>query len=138
MAETVLIVDDDEDFLEATDMLLKAAGYRVLTAASSKAALEAVEQETPDLILVDLIMERADSGFALAHKIRRTPGLEKVPIIMVTGVTENIGYRYSLDSPQERTWIKADMFLEKPLRPEDLLGHIRHVLDQAREHPSQR
>jgi len=136
MTETLLIVDDDQDFLEATEMLLDAAGYHVITASSSAAALEAVEKETPDLILLDLMMERADSGFALAHKFRRTPGMADVPIIMVTGVTEHLGYRYSLDSPQERAWIQANVFLEKPLRPEDLLGHIRMVLEQAHEHKS--
>ncbi|HPU83788.1 MAG TPA: response regulator [Candidatus Latescibacteria bacterium] len=133
MAETVLVIDDDQDFLEATETLLDAMGFNVVTAASSSAAVEAVEKVTPDVILLDVMMERADSGFTLAQRFRRKPELAKTPIIMVTGVSEHLGHRYSLDTPQERQWIRADLLLEKPLRPEDLLGHIRQVLDQAHE-----
>jgi CheY-like chemotaxis protein len=133
MAEIVLVIDDDQEFREATETLLDAMGYTVVTASSSKAAVESVERITPDVILLDVMMERADSGFALAHSFRKNPALTKTPIIMVAGVGEALGHKYTLDTPQERQWIKADMFLEKPLRPEDLLGHVRQVLDQEHE-----
>lgn len=129
MPETILVVDDDQDFIEATSILLEAMGYTVHTAMNEKDALEKGREVRPDLILLDLIMERADSGFALAHRFRSAPETADAAIIVITGVTETFGHRFSLNTPEERKWIKADMFLEKPIRPEDLIGHIRQALE---------
>ncbi len=129
MPETILVVDDDQDFLDATSNLLEAVGYTVHIAMNEKDAVEVGREAKPDLILLDLIMERADSGFSLAHKFRAMPETSDAGIIVITGVTELLGHRFSLNTPEERNWIKADMFLEKPIRPEDLIGHIHQLLE---------
>jgi CheY-like chemotaxis protein len=129
MAETILVVDDDQDFLDSVASLLRAAGYEVVTATTESEAMEVGIETRPDVILLDLLMERADSGFAIAHQFRNHPETQQASIIIVTGQNDVIGHRYSLNTPEEREWIKADMFLEKPFRPEDLIGHIRQLVE---------
>ena len=125
-APHILLVDDDEDFLYQHKVQLEHAGYRVSTA-SNRADAEALAAEiTPDLAILDLMMEQHDDGFVLSHHLKRMlPGL---PVILVTAVTAETGLSFSPTSDAERAWVGADALLAKPIRFEQLTREVERLL----------
>ncbi len=123
----ILMVDDDADFIEIQQMALEGAGHDVTPAYNPSEAMEAIEEATFDLIILDLMMEKSDDGFRLAHEIRSQLG-KSVPIMMLTGVRREHDLGFDLDSPAGRKWIEADVFLEKPIPPERLIEEVRRQL----------
>jgi len=122
----VLLVDDDEDFLFQHRIQLENAGFEVATAASRGEAEEMAQSFTPDLAILDLMMEHHDDGFVLSHHLkRRFPGL---PVILVTAVTSETGLVFDPASPEERAWIGADALLAKPIRFEQLQREIDRLM----------
>jgi DNA-binding response OmpR family regulator len=123
---TVLLVDDDEDFLIQQKLQLEAAGFRVVSAPGQTKAEELLANQTPDLAILDLMMEHADGGFTLCHHIRKK--YPSIPIIMVSSVNSETGMEFGTSSEAERSWIKADCFLAKPIRFEQLKIEIDRLL----------
>lgn len=124
----VLLVDDDPDFIEANSIVLEAAGFQVLTAASGAAGFEMVEREKPDVVVLDVMMENTDEGFAVARRIRQRLH-SAVPIIMLTSVGKVTGYDYK---PEEHPdFFPVEAFLEKPVPPAMLISRIREVLEKG-------
>jgi two-component system, OmpR family, response regulator len=125
---TVLVVDDDEDFRLQMKLQLEAAGFKVLDVDGEAKAEKLLETMRPDLALVDLMMEHQDGGFALSYRMKkRYPDL---PVIMVTGVTGETGLSFDLNTPEERSWVKADAILAKPVRFEQLKREIERLLKE--------
>ncbi|MBM4016785.1 MAG: response regulator [Planctomycetes bacterium] len=123
---TILVVDDDPDFLDQMRVKLGAAGFKVLTAAGEREARALADSGGADLAVVDLMMGGADGGFSLCHyvKNRRLP----LPVILVTAVTSETGLEFDSATPEERSWVKADAFLAKPVRVDQLVREIRRLL----------
>jgi CheY-like chemotaxis protein len=89
----------------------------------------------PDVAIVDLAMEHFDSGFSLCRRIKGTPEGADTPVIILTSAGHDTGFRFSTQSEEERSWIKADHFLDKPIAPHDLLQFLHErVLHNA--HPA--
>jgi len=126
----ILLVDDDTDFLEMHKAVLKNHGYDVITATSGQEGLERVRAEMPDLIILDLIMEKHDAGFSFSQTIKTDPLFKTIPILMVTSVAEATGYRFSLQ--EDGYWMKTDDFLDKPVMPEVLVGRVEKLLAKKR------
>jgi CheY-like chemotaxis protein len=122
----ILLVDDDPDFLEMHKAVLQNHGYDVLTATSGQEGLERVRAEIPDLIILDLMMEKHDAGFSFSKTVKTDPLFRKIPILMVTSVAEATGFRFSLE--EDGYWMKTDDFLDKPVRPEVLLERVDKLL----------
>jgi len=122
----ILLVDDDPDFLEMHKAVLQNHGYDVLTATSGHEGLERVRTEIPDLIILDLMMEKHDAGFSFSKTVKTDPLFRKIPILMVTSVAEATGFRFSLE--EDGYWMKTDDFLDKPVRPEVLLERVDKLL----------
>ncbi len=122
----VLVVDDDPDFRQQLRMQLEAAGYEVTTAEGETAADALLETMKPDLVILDLMMERADGGFALSYRLKKR--YPDVPVVMVTGVQHETGLDFTTDTPAERAWIKADAVLGKPVRFEQLKRELSRLL----------
>ncbi len=121
---TVLLVDDDIDFLEQMKIQLKQYDFNVLSAECEEDAKAVLAENTPDLAIIDLMMDEVDSGFTLAHHIKK---LDKgIPVIMVTGVTSETGLMFEAGVGQ--SWIKADALLAKPVRFEQLKREIERLL----------
>jgi len=124
--KTILVVDDDPDFLLQQRLQLEGAGFRVLSADGQARAEELIASETPDLAILDLMMENFDAGFVLSHKIKkRNPA---TPVILVTAVTSETGIAFDSASSEERSWIKADAILAKPIRFEELRREIDRLI----------
>ena len=120
----IMLVDDDPDILEQNKMMLEARGYQIVMADSSKEGWELFQRELPDVCILDLMMEEFDSGFVLAHKIKRTELGKKIPVFIVTAVTMATGFKFESDSEEEQEWIKTDAILNKPIQIEDVVERI--------------
>ncbi|HLC02349.1 MAG TPA: response regulator [Anaerolineales bacterium] len=123
----ILIVDDDPDILDGITAVLETRPYRLATARDGLQCMELVRQETPDLLILDMLMPRMD-GFAVIRSLRSDPKYAGVPIIVLTTVIEDAAYRrYELE-----TGIAMDIqgYLEKPGTPDDLLRKVSNIVDQ--------
>ena len=129
----ILLVDDDPDFLDMHRAILQNHGYDVLTATSGQEGLERVRAEMPDLIILDLMMEKHDAGFSFSKSVKTDPLFRKIPILMVTSVAEATGFRFSLE--EDGYWMKTDDFLDKPVMPEVLLERVDKLLRKREEGP---
>ena len=126
MKKTVLIVDDDMDYLFQMKLKIEQFGYETITADSQKEAEMIIESVKPDLAILDLMMESDDSGFILAYRIKRK--YPEVPIIIATAVTAETGMSFDINSDDSQQWIKADLFLDKGIRTDQLQREINKLL----------
>lgn len=126
MKKTVLIVDDDMDYLFQMKLKVEQFGYETIIADGQKEAEMIIETTKPDLAILDLMMENEDSGFILAYKIKRK--YPDVPIIIATAVTAETGMTFDVNSDENKQWIKADLFLDKGIRADQLQKEINKLL----------
>lgn len=98
MAETVgariLVVDDDQDFIEITRSILENSGYAVTGVQSAGEAYRKAKEDNFDLIIADLMMEQPDSGFTLCHQLKSDSELNSIPVLMLTSVQRKTGIRF--------------------------------------------
>jgi len=126
MAEkTILLVDDDDVFVEAVSAVLESQ-YRVRRAANGTEGLQMIEEELPDLVILDVMMDFLSEGFEVARKLRNDSATAALPIIMLTGVDQVYNVRMEVDE----SWVPCELYLEKPVAPGDLLRHIAEVLEK--------
>ena len=124
MADTVLIVDDDRAVLTMLYKVIKSNGIDAHTAVSGEEALELLDHEVYDLILLDVNLHGMD-GFEVVQAVRRR-GL-KTPIIIVSGRKEDYDTLYGLD-------IGADDYITKPFNPITLGAKVKALLRRSRNH----
>jgi len=124
----ILFVDDDRDFLDAQAAYFGARGHVVHTAESSQEALDFLDSSIPDIIFLDLMMERYDSGFRLAHKIRKDERFANVPIVMLSGVARETGQRFDQEGQGLLSWSRLDRFVDKPATGKQLLALAEELL----------
>ena len=124
--KTILLVDDDPDQLEQLKFHVMRFGYKPITASSQKEGESLLETMKPDLAIIDLMMENQDSGFILSYKIKKK--YPDVPVIIVTSVTAVSGMKFSLETEDDKRWIKADKYIEKGIRPDQLHREINKLL----------
>ena len=128
----VLIIDDDEDIVNAMRIVLEANGYDVSWAPNGAEGLDIVKENTPDLIILDVMMNTATEGFHTAYKLR-SPDPESefsrfkdIPILMVTSIHETTDSRFDDDVQSE--WLPVDEFIEKPIQPDQLLSAAKRLI----------
>jgi len=124
--KTILLVDDDEDYRFQQKVQLTNAGYRVIEADGKESAEAILEKNLPDLAIVDLMMEELDAGFTLCYHIKKKN--PNIPIILVTAVMQETGLEFDAATSEERSWVKADAMLAKPIRFEQLQREIDKLL----------
>ena len=122
----VLIVDDDIDILDQMKFQIEQFGFETITASSQKEGEKVIEDLKPDLAIIDLMMENKDSGFILSYKLKKK--YPDVPVIIATAVTAETGMIFSLTTPEEKKWIKADQYLDKNIRTDQLRQTIYSLL----------
>jgi len=131
MAKTILVVDDEKRLRDLVQAYLTQEGFRVVTAADGQEALFVARHEKPDLIVLDLMMEKHDAGFSFSKQIKNDPLFKRIPILMVTAVADATGYKFSLE--RDGYWMKTDGFLDKPVEPSVLIGKVEKLLEQKEE-----
>jgi DNA-binding response OmpR family regulator len=118
----ILIVDDDPDITFATELFLKKAQHEVQTASNRADGMKAIEDGNPDLIILDVMMEQADDGIAMAQELRRQ-GCD-TPILMLTSVGRVTGFTYA----EDQELVPVNAFFEKPIQPDLLLKKVNELL----------
>jgi CheY-like chemotaxis protein len=120
----VLVVDDDPDFVKVTSKVLTKSGYEVVSAANGAKALQAMRQESPDVVLLDIMMSYILDGLDVSREMAEDPQLKDIPVIMVTSLT---GVKGSGMFPTDE-YIPVDEWLSKPVDPETLLDRVSGAL----------
>jgi len=126
MSKTILLVDDDQDYLEQMKVQIEAAGYNVAPAGSVAEATKLLDTQQFDAAVVDLMLEDVDGGFTLCYRIKRKHA--GVPVLLVTGVSSETGIDFDAATNEERSWVKADVVLNKPVRFEQLQRELSRLL----------
>ncbi|HPW45710.1 MAG TPA: response regulator [bacterium] len=122
----ILVVDDDVDMLHQVAMMLSDGGYEVIIAEGERGAEEELVKFHPDLVILDIMMEHEDSGFVISHQVKKL--YPETPVIFLSSVNASTGISFPTDTPEERSWIKADAFLNKPVRAESLKNEVERLL----------
>jgi two-component system alkaline phosphatase synthesis response regulator PhoP len=126
--KTVLVIDDDRDFVAAIEALLASSGYRVATASNGREGLQQAKKVQPDLILLDVMMTERTEGFFTLQEVRRIPALSRTPVIVISSIyTDQPVFRVS----PEAGWLPADLFLPKPVEPVRLLEEARRLMGES-------
>ncbi len=125
----VLIIDDNIHFVKMNTIALEAAGYEVEVAYNSEEGFTKVEYGQPDAIILDLMMERHDSGFTLAKRIKTHPIYKRIPILMLTAVGDATGFRFSME--KDGYWMNTDDFADKPIEADDLVTRIGELISRS-------
>ncbi|MBE0637486.1 MAG: response regulator [Bacteroidales bacterium] len=126
MKKTILIVDDDVDVLFQLRLKIEKFGFEVISADSQREGEKIIETLKPDLAIFDLMMENEDSGFILSYKIKKK--YPDVPVILATGVTAETGIMFDMSRDSNKSWIKADLILDKGIRADQLEMEIKKLL----------
>jgi CheY-like chemotaxis protein len=122
-SKTVLVIDDDPDFVASIAVLLSSSGYNVLSATGGHDGLQMARDFQPDLILLDIIMGEPREGLLVLQELRAE--CCRIPVIVISSIYSNeLEFRVSPDSG----WLPADLFLPKPVNPSGLLESIRQLL----------
>jgi two-component system alkaline phosphatase synthesis response regulator PhoP len=124
---TILIIDDDPDFVRATRKVLESVPYRVLAADNGDDGIKMARAEKPDLILLDIIMPLRD-GFSTCEAIKSDPSLEEVPVVMLTSFAQKVA-ETSLSVSQGMA-LEADDYIDKPVAPAELLKRVARLLSR--------
>ncbi len=125
-SQKVLIIDDDSSYTAAITPVLEARGYQVEAAYNKEEAMEKIEKSKPDLILLDIMMEKLTDGFDLCYKLKHDPELSKIPVLAVSAINNEIGFIFSPGTDGE--YFQADDFIEKPVKPKNLLKRVEKLL----------
>jgi len=126
-APSILIIDDDPDFVEVTKVILETRQYNVISAYNSQEGWAKMAELKPDAIILDVMMGKGAEGFIFARKMRKDPQFDKIPILMLTSMREQTGF----DIPGERIhqkFLPVDNYIEKGVEPQVLLDKIAQQL----------
>ena len=131
MKQRILVVDDEPEAVELVEFNLKQAGYAVTTAMDGAEALKKARAQTPDLIVLDVMLPEMD-GFEICKSLRLDAATAKVPIIMLTAKAAEIDRVLGLE-------LGADDYLTTPFSPRELMLRVKKILArfQSEEKPKE-
>lgn len=119
MPRKILAVDDEKHIVRLVQVNLERQGYEVITAHDGKEALQKVEDERPDLVVLDVMMPYMD-GFEVLQSLRRNPSTRDIPVIMLTAKAQ--------DADVFRGWQSGvDCYLTKPFNPMELVSFVKRI-----------
>ena len=135
MNTKIMMIDDDPDFVAGIKSILEKANYSVNVAYNPKDGFQALQAEHYDLLLLDIMMGRGAEGVALARKIRKDPKLKEMPVLIITGLREQIAFLFPGQSVHPH-FVETDELVEKPVEPKFLLEKVSALLRLAEERKS--
>ena len=119
----IAIIDDDSDIIDASSLVLTSRGHEVITANNPDDGYKIVKENSPDLIILDVMMNEPDDGFFLAQKFRKNN--ITTPIIMYTSVSKTTGIDYGVNE-----MVPVNEYVEKPISPAQLIEKVEKLLHQ--------
>jgi len=121
-----MVIDDEPDLVEVVKLILESDGYMVITAGGGEEALDEIEKEKPDLVLLDIIMPRMD-GWEVFSRIKSNPKTHEIPVIMLTAKDQRIDKLIGLHV------VCVDDYITKPFGRAELLERIKRVLQEKQK-----
>ncbi len=121
----ILLIDDDKDFLMATKLILEKGGYEVFLAEDGRSGLEMARSVSPDLAIIDMMMETWSEGFNVVSRLRTSETGKQIPLIMLSAVDLQGPYQ-SFEPPDNLPTV--DLVLHKPIKADDLLKYVGQFL----------
>ena len=127
----ILMVDDDDEYTDLVSGALRKRGFEVVTAPRAEDALVKIASEQPRLVILDVMMEHFDSGFALSKKIRERHG--RIPTILLSAIGTETGIDFAPKTEEQLERMHADAFLDKGVTADELVLKIRELLEPGTE-----
>ena len=141
MSGKILVVDDESDSVSFLESVLEENGYDYVSANDGVEGLKLARQEKPILILLDLIMPEK-GGIMMFQELKADPEMRKIPVIVVSGISEVTGVDFkdfvikqpdkggseNVGTTGDSRYTKPDAFMEKPIKPDELVGKIKEIL----------
>lgn len=128
MAERVLIVDDDKDFVEINKTAFETAGYEVLKAYDGEEGFQKASKGKPDAIVLDVMMKTKTEGFDVAQKLHKDEATRLIPVLMLTGIRQEMKLPFTLEPDDD--YMPVVEFIEKPITPERLIEKVKQLLEK--------
>jgi DNA-binding response OmpR family regulator len=125
----ILLVDDDTDLVARNRAALEADGHAVATAATTAEGLAAARRDTPDVVVLEAMLDGSTAGFDLARTLAHD--FPALPLIMLSRVDEVISDRELATQDRDDGWMPVARFMEKPVAPEVLVYEVDHLLPEA-------
>ena len=135
--QTILLVEDDQDAVEAMRLVLEDEGYRVVSAPDAEVALRQVHSEKPDLILLDVMMRTGTEGFHFVWTLRRDsdPARRDIPVILLSAIHQTTPLRFYPDQSagtyEPYEYLPVQGFLDKPASSEQVISEVKRVLEET-------
>lgn len=128
----ILIIDDDPDFVEGIKSILATAEppYEVEAAYNPKDGFDLLQGKRFDLLLLDIMMGRGAEGVMLARKMGADPVLREIPVLIITGIREQIAYLFPGQAVHPH-FVAVDELVEKPVEPGLLLDKCQSLIEAA-------
>jgi CheY-like chemotaxis protein len=120
----ILIIDDDPIYVKSTKAVLESRGYQVDSAKNAEEALTQMSQETPDLVLLDVMMDWVLEGVTISQEMMSQKDLQRIPIIMITSIRDS---EYRGMFPQDQ-YLHINSWLDKPCSADKLLSEVEKTL----------
>ncbi|MDY7032789.1 MAG: response regulator [Thermodesulfobacteriota bacterium] len=126
--QRVLVVDDDPDLVESVKMMLENKNYEVITAYDGIEGLQKAKEDSPDLIILDVMMPNKD-GYEVCHELKADPQYNDIPILLLTAVVSEMSKTtYTHRMGME---IDADDYIDKPVEPAELVKRAEALLQKG-------
>ena len=122
----ILVIDDDPNFVTLMTSMLESKGYKVEAAYNRQEAMEKLGRFKPDVILLDIMMEKVTDGFDICYKLKHDRELKKIPVLAVSAINKEFGFKFSPEIDGE--YFEADDLMEKPVKPTELLERVEKLL----------
>jgi CheY-like chemotaxis protein len=123
----ILLIDDDVDITRSFQVILESENYSVRAANNAEDGMEMFKSDKPDLLILDIMMASDLEGYNLAHKIKKEPDNIDMPILIISGMQENIGVNFA-SAIEDYEALPGVSFLHKPVEHEELLREVKTLI----------
>ena len=125
---TIMIIDDDVELVENVMTVLESSDVRLVTMDTTEGAVDRLQEVQPDLLILDVMFpENPAGGFDLARAIRKTEAIKALPIILLTGINQELPMDFSADDIDD-DWMPVQNMLEKPISIAELQDAVAKLL----------
>ena len=128
----IYIIDDDRNIVESMSIVLKKNGYEVASQYTEENVVDNLLESKPDMVILDVMFpQNVIGGFDIAREIKNDKRVSHIPIIMLSAINEKGVYSGTFsNTDRDNSWLPVDEFVEKPIKPDQLLEKVKNVLIQ--------
>jgi len=127
MKNKILMIDDDTDILRSFQVILESKGFEVIIATDGESGFKKLKEENPALVVLDVMMNSDLEGYNLLHEIRKQNEYKNLPVIMMTGIRDQLGVNLT-SAVEDEAMFPGVSYLEKPVDPDILSDMIKNMI----------